>query len=237
VAPGRMPPSPSGKPIIVSNRPIIKDPMAPTPLKSVSGALHPAVHAGSSLTSTLLTPSNGNTEQQLSDAVRLPGRRTMKTISVLDHTPDTAGPDDTPLAGTIPDESSDPVPPQPSASSKVAANSTVAAPKASKDEIKDDKPTGVLTDGAQSSDVPLADNARQRAEQEHAARLAEEEKIVASKQYYLPIKDAKQRRGNSRAVLWLVLALLATLVWLDLVLDAGVAHLGGLHALTHFFTD
>ena len=80
------------------------------------------------------------------------------------------------------------------------------------------------------------EKAKREEDEAKAARQAEEEKIIASKQYYLPMSTVEQRRGLDRVLLVFALVLLVALVWADIVLDAGIIHLGGVHALTHFFT-
>jgi hypothetical protein len=44
-----------------------------------------------------------------------------------------------------------------------------------------------------------------------------------------------ERRGLDRVLLVLALVLVLVLVWADIVLDAGIIHIGGVHAFTHFF--
>ena len=228
VAPGKTPPSPSSKPIIVTNRPIIKDPMAPTPMKSVSGALHPTINVSAPITSTLLMPT-GDNPAQTATSVQLPGKRTMKSIPVSsDNSAAGADPDSPANTAAEPAAESEDAQPQNAASDVPPAKPDIPEP------AQEDK---APSEASGSSDVPLADNAKQLAEKEQAARLAEEEKIIASKQYNLAISDPDKQRSNIRALVWLLLAVAAVLVWLDLVLDAGVVHIGGVHALTHFFNS
>lgn len=79
------------------------------------------------------------------------------------------------------------------------------------------------------------DEAKRKEEEAKAARLAEQEKIIASKQYYLPIKNVAARRGLARSLIILFFVLILAVVWFDVVLDAGILHIGGLQPVTHFF--
>lgn len=95
----------------------------------------------------------------------------------------------------------------------------------------------------ESSDDQIApnqavDQAKHKAQEEKQARLTEEEKLIESKQYYLPINGTeRQRRSLDRMILVFVVVLLLALVWLDIVMDAGIFKLGGVQPLTHFFSS
>lgn len=79
------------------------------------------------------------------------------------------------------------------------------------------------------------DDAKKKADDAEAARVAEQEQIIASRRYYLPVTNTDARRGAARSLLVLLLVLVLTAVWFDVVLDAGILHIGGLQPLTHFF--
>lgn len=64
---------------------------------------------------------------------------------------------------------------------------------------------------------------------------AEIQKLVDSKQYYLPINAVERRRTHRFVVFGLVLCVLLGLAWLNVALDAGLIELGGLKAVTNFF--
>jgi hypothetical protein len=81
----------------------------------------------------------------------------------------------------------------------------------------------------------VLEEAKRKKEEEAVAQRAEQDKIIESKQYYLPIKADNHKRGTQRAMLVLLLVILLALVWFDMVLDAGIVHIAGIHSLTHFF--
>lgn len=117
------------------------------------------------------------------------------------------------------------------AASPTTTPAPTTEPEADDDSASADDDT---TDEQLPANQALEDE--QRKKDEAAAQvIAEQEKIIASKRYYLPIKPRSRRRGVVRAVIALIIVILLSLVWLDVVLDAGIVHIGGLHALTHFF--
>ncbi len=118
--------------------------------------------------------------------------------------------------------------------SEETAASTAPIP-AARTSVPDDERDVEDGDG-QLAPNQAVDQAKRKEEDAKLTRLAEEEKIIASKQYYLPISGVeKQRRSLDRVVLALVIVVLLCLVWLDVVLDAGIIKLGGIQPLTHLF--
>ena len=127
-----------------------------------------------------------------------------------------------------------------------------AKPDSKEDAAKEEEPTPPLP-AAQTSvpdeekdidgdvDGQLApnqsiDQAKRKAEDEKLAKLAEQEKVIDSKQYYLPINSVEHRRRSlDRTIFILMLVLVLALVWLDIVMDAGILKVGGIQPLTHFF--
>lgn len=70
-----------------------------------------------------------------------------------------------------------------------------------------------------------------------AKRDAELQALVDSKKYFLPIDAVEQRQTKHFIIIGVVVSLVLVVIWLDLALDAGLIKLGGLKALTHFFTS
>jgi cytoskeletal protein RodZ len=77
--------------------------------------------------------------------------------------------------------------------------------------------------------------------EDEAAKQAEHEvniqKVVDSKKYFLPINSVEKRRSARFVALGIVLSLLLAMAWVDVALDAGLIHLGGVKPLTHFFSN
>lgn len=231
IAPGKTTPQPTARPIIVTNRPMIKDPMEPVIDRIAS------------------TPAPGETPEVASRVGRTIA--SAKTVMPLQKdTPSIAEPNSTmasqpvaaentshqPAVSTITSET-----PKEPTNTEAAAARTQQAASATRDSVpgavdsiaEEHMDAGGGADGPQPGDVAAAEKAAtdKAAEAERAAQ----EKVIASGQYYLPIAD-KKHRGVQRALLVLLLVLLLTLVWLDVALDAGIVCVHGLQPITHFFT-
>jgi hypothetical protein len=74
------------------------------------------------------------------------------------------------------------------------------------------------------------------AEAEEAKRTAEIQKLIESKKYVLPINSVEKRRTKRFMALGILLCLLLAAAWVDISLDAGLIHINGLKAVTHFFS-
>ena len=76
------------------------------------------------------------------------------------------------------------------------------------------------------------------AEAEAAAKHdAEIQKLVDSKQFFLPINSVEKRRSKRVVLLGVVLSLLLALAWADVALDAGIIQINGVKPVTHFFSN
>lgn len=133
-------------------------------------------------------------------------------------------PESKPATPTPPASPTPFTPPTPTAS---ASSPVPTVPDADDDDEED-------SDGQLAPNQAL-DVARRKEEDAKSTRLAEQEKIIDSKQYFLPIDAVEKRRGLERFILLLVVVILLALIWLDIALDAGILRISGVHALTHFF--
>ena len=139
-----------------------------------------------------------------------------------------------------------PVTPPTPAGPQIAQASTpspapTVAPSTTEDDISADttesdtsNPSPDNADG-QLAPNKVMDEAKKKADEAEAACDAEEEQIIDSKRFYLPIANVDTRRGLTRSLAVLLLVIVLTAIWFDVVLDAGIVHVGNLHALTHFF--
>lgn len=249
IAPGKAAPSPTGRPIIVSNRPMIKDPMEPS-TKSRPTTV-PPVEGG---TSHVGRSIGVEPESKLSSAEQSPDPM-VSAIGAGMPSKDDKEPGDVPAAAeptrpapvVMPPK--DPAPELAPAKSATTGSEAVAitaqppAPSpdpmpAAADSIADDdvgkKDSSI--DRPQPGDVAAAEKAS-AAEKAAVAERAAQEKIIASGQYYLPIAGAGRQRGVQRAVLILLLVVLLGLAWLDIAMDAGIIHIHGVQPVTHFFSN
>lgn len=92
-------------------------------------------------------------------------------------------------------------------------------------------------------EVPQADTlpgqavTPEEADKAEAAREVELEKLIESKQYYLPITTVEQRRTTRVVIGGTFVSVVLLLMWVNVALDAGLIELGGLRPVTHFFSN
>lgn len=97
-------------------------------------------------------------------------------------------------------------------------------------------------DNAETGDKPgvepgkdkTVDDAKAAAQAEEDAKTA---KLIESRKYFLPINAVEQRRSTQIAVAGVILALILAVAWVDVALDAGLIHLGGIKPVTHIFSN
>lgn len=250
IAPGKAAPSPTGRPIIVSNRPMIKDPMEPI-FKS-RPITAPPVEGGASHVGRPI----GAASDSEPEASGQPPDPILSTIDADALSKDGAKPGDapavaapeklTPVVAPLSNDSapeSAPVKPPASGSGPVATTAqsptqpsdpAPAAADSIADDDADKKDSAI--DRPQPGDVAAAEKAS-AAEKAAATERAAQEKIIASGQYYLPISGAGRHRALQWILLILVLVILLGLAWLDIAMDAGIIHIHGVQPLTHFFSN
>jgi archaellum component FlaD/FlaE len=264
-APGKSAPSPSAKSIIVTSRPMMRqDPMmangGPTDEAQPAEETQPAeALAGTGKTIKVQAPiDTGGSDAATPTAPLLPkgGVRALKVPVSLNDAKDET-PQETPQVPTTePQEDAQnterPLGVDITELSKKEEAATAEVPaeaektpqpdkpvtepvpdsEAAKPELKED------TGNAQLTPKEEDDEAKRKEEERKVARAAELEKIVESKQYFLPV-NAVERRRDLRLVtiLLLVLAIAVALIWFDLLLDAGLVKIDNVHALTHFFNS
>jgi hypothetical protein len=221
--PGKTAAASTSKPVIITNRPILKDPMV--------------VHDANESEGERITVTTGKSSLQ----------------PKLQPTGAAAAP-----ADAAPAEPADPAPAETDKATEEKADTEpvkeaeVAAPAADEKPASkvEPKPKPVLTPGIKpAEESPSVDPDRQRpgdtikdpdaeTEEDKNAREHSEaiQKLVDSKQYNLPIVTGEKRRSRRVVVIGLFLSVVMLLVWLDVALDAGLIQLGGIKAVTHFFS-
>ena len=260
--PGTTTPDATARPIIVTNRPILQDPMVVEEASSADDT--PATEA------TPATPSSAKV--------------TIKPISVTDNTASEAPTDEavkTEDTETEPEaDTSIPVKIDSKTTKKIIKpieteplNETSTSPEDTTSADTDDEAAGItdksaeLPNGAEQTDAPeespeaetladeneetdeastdtakvdtpeAADAAAKKAAEEETKHNEAIEKIAESKQYFLPIKTEEQRKTARFALLGTLLIVVLGLAWLDVALDAGLIQFGSVKPLTHFFSQ
>lgn len=90
----------------------------------------------------------------------------------------------------------------------------------------DDMPTKDITEEVNNDAI---DGEKAKAE-------AALQKLVESKQYFLPINTLEKRRSRQFVVISIILSLVMIIAWFDIALDAGLITIDGVKPLTHLFT-
>lgn len=63
----------------------------------------------------------------------------------------------------------------------------------------------------------------------------QQQKSVENEEYFLPITTSETRRLRREIAAAVILVLIMIVVWVDIMLDAGLLKLGGIHSITNFF--
>ena len=134
------------------------------------------------------------------------------------------------------DDRTDPVE-KPAGSKAVTADADkpdVADAGDAEEPAKDDNAETGDKPGVEPGKDKTADDAKAAARAEEDAKTA---KLIESRKYFLPINAVEQRRSTQIAVAGVILALILAVAWVDVALDAGLIHLGGIKPVTHIFSN
>jgi hypothetical protein len=228
--PGTSAPSASSRPVIITNRPILKDPMVvdvDTEAKEADEAEAPAG-----------APTR-NSGKLAGTAPLLKSDK--KTEKAADPAPEAQ-----------PEEDPDPAPEKVEVRTKTQAGSKTepvpeanppaeAAPeKTETEEIPEEQPekqsTEVEEDAPETAEpgASAITEDEAKAQTEHDVAIA---KLIESKKYFLPINSVEKRRSKRFITLGILLSLLLIIAWVDIALDAGLVQFNGIKPLTHFFSS
>lgn len=204
--PGKSAPSQTSKPVIITNRTILKDPMM------VETSDDKPSEKSVKSTAPTLTPAAA--KAALDEPTEAP---------VQAEAPAESAPEPAPKPKPVPE-------PEPEAKAKPEPEKPEKAeePEAPAEETPvEAENTGPVEDAA-------AAEAAEKAAAEHDATV---QKLVDSKQYYLPINSVEKRRSRRFVLLGVLVAILLALAWVDIALDAGLLHINNVQPLTHFFSN
>jgi hypothetical protein len=85
------------------------------------------------------------------------------------------------------------------------------------------------------ADAAKTDGKKESEKPDYGQLNAEQQKAVDSGEYFLPIKTAEGRRVRREIIAAVFFVVLLVVAWVDIMLDAGLIKIDGIHALTHFF--
>lgn len=238
--PGATRPSTNSKSVIVSNRPVMQDPM-------VVADDAPSTEAGEA--STKPSPTASKLSIKPLTAPTLSGTKAVKQATEVAVAQAAEAHDKRPGdPETKPEESAkdDANKPEDTSTKKSANPEPVA-----KNQDSTDQPSKTVDDSSKAAepskddetktdgtDLPMNPDAA-IAEADAAKQKADEavQKLVDSKEYFLPIKTQEQRRTTRNVIFGILLSIILIAAWVDIALDAGLIHLNGVHALTHIFSN
>lgn len=209
--------SATSKPVLVSNRTIIKDPMMST-----------GSEATTEMSSEPARMLDKVTIQPLS-APALPKATITKAVAVDKDSEEaliTEEPEH-PNAITEAEEPAQETQPEAETAGSTAASDEEEDAEQQTDTDKEDPK-------AKDTNAPLD---LEKAAKEQAKEEAELQKLIDSKKYFLPIETVENRKAKRFIALGVLLSLLLAAAWFDIALDAGLIHVGNLKAFTHFFSN
>jgi hypothetical protein len=203
-------PSSTSKPVLVTNRPIIQDPMVKE----------------SPDEGTTIKVTTGSTKIKLQPL-------TEPAVKPVDDSSKTAE------SSTSAESEKKPEPPTPPAPN-AATEAVPAAPQESEKPAQAETSAENATDeedksgGDQAAEVANQEAAAEAEQTKHDESM---QKLIDGKQYFLPINSVEKRRTKRFVMLGVVLALLLAVAWVDVALDAGLVQFGNLKPVTHFFSN
>lgn len=237
--PGTSAPPETSKPVIVTNRPLLRDPMMAEPTDKDKKSEEPSQTVDDQSATMLdpgqkpaLQPLNKGSKEQDND-------NSDETISgEADPNSETKEDKGNPAAEAPQNDSTDEEQPPESIASESTPNEDESEQTTPLD-AKEKSATSQQNDEETASESPKQAGPKQ-AEAEAAAKTkhdAEIQELIDSKRYVLPIDTVEKRKSKRFVLLGAALAVVLIIIWLDIALDAGIIRLGGLKPLTHFFSN
>jgi hypothetical protein len=214
--PGTSAPSVTSRPVIVTGRPLLRDPMMAPKNSGETESGNQDMTAPADASGDTLSTSDKQVIKPLEQALG------DEPAEVLESDEKNKMPDE--VAPVTSDE------PGPEAA--------LAADKSAAPDTTDSVPAA--TEDAQTAPDTPESSPAQQAEAEAVAKTkhdADIQQLIDSKRYVLPINTIENRKSKRFVVLGATLALVLIIIWLDIALDAGIIKLGGLKPLTHFFSN
>jgi hypothetical protein len=255
--PDKSAPSPTAKSIIVNNHPLLQDPMVvPEAANDEPASSLPSTPKASRI---IIKPIHDDVAAETSDDSKTASPEAsaetapaaaedndeVKESPIAEAKPEATEPDapaeppkltaPLPADQTEPDEAATP-PAQSAETDEATGEPDDKDDNTDKSEsATDDKDASVQAADAKPKTDKAADDKQQAAEL--AKHEAATQKLIESEQYFLPINSVEKRKARRFVVLGIVLALLLAIAWADIALDAGLIHIHGVKAFTHFFSS
>jgi hypothetical protein len=246
--PGKSAPSLTSRPVIITNRDMMKDPMmvaetkdegdekaSGSTVETTSGVKPSAPSLPKGERVVIPLSEKAEVAEKDSETSKDPepvasSAEDTAAEDTTDETESTATTDD--VAAAI-DEA-----PLESDEAPVAPEAT-PAPKTTPEPTQDEP----QPDEADSQTEPTDKDAAPTDAQIEAAAMAETahdasvQKLIDSKKYYLPVNSVEKRRTQRFVILGIILSILLVVAWADIALDAGLIQISGVKPVTHFFSN
>ncbi len=227
--PNDTPSSETSKPVIISNRPLMRDPMMAAPDSEESPVTAPVKLPEPLETATpnavkhermIMPPGEAAVAESADPAIPAEPAPTMLTMN-------------------------DFKPPQSETPAEPAA--AIPPPSVKKPEIKPDirpetKPDApkpyTVTEAPSKKEEPLTAEAQEAKDaEEEEERLKQLDKMIEDGTYFLPVDSVNHKKAQRNSFVGLVLALVIGVVWFMIALDANLIQIDGIEAPTNFFSN
>jgi hypothetical protein len=223
----------NSKPVIVTNRPILQDPMvvgAPADEAAPDPAAKPNT-GGETVIQPLTAPEipNGKNEP----ASKEPAKEVEPELEVEES----AEPEQTEEPSPQLDKTKTLADLDAESKTKVNTKPDATADDSQDKSAKD--PENTEDDDTPESQASAASKEIQAEEAEVVAQAKKDEellKLTESKKYFLPINSIEKRRSKQVVAAGVLLSLILLVAWVDVALDAGLIDLGNIKSVTHFFS-
>lgn len=241
--PGKSTPSDNSKSVIVPSRPIMKDPMVVEDELNTQGDETKIVVKTSKSIKPLSEPAPEKEDKKTVAEIAVEAaaeKEDKKTEAKPAKTEEADQPNlDEVLKPAAHDETSpenpeEPEEPEATEEEKPAEDEEKTEPQPDKSDENEAPPA----EGDQGQPADKAADEQSKAEAEQKKKEVAVQKLVDSKQYFLPINSVEQRKSKRFVALGILLSLLLAVAWVDIALDAGLIDLGGgVKPVTHFFSN
>ncbi|MEK7594429.1 MAG: hypothetical protein AAB436_02215 [Patescibacteria group bacterium] len=213
--PNKSAPAQNSKSVIVTNRPMLKDPMV---VDEDTDAQKPELEAATEGLDKSPTPTLDEKPDAPQAEPEAPSKNTITEIAAI------AAADKSDAEDKADKDSKEDAP-----------NPDDKKPEADKTEPANDEKSPD-TKPTEDKDT-LPENQLQIEDSKAAEHEAAVQKLSDSKKYYLPINAVEKRRSKQFVVLGIVLSIVLTLAWVDIALDASLIKIPGIKPVTHLFSN
>lgn len=235
----------TARPVIVTNRAIMHDPMMTGPVSEEQPAAKISVPSASKLVIKPISDDDEDTVPVKAEpSVTSIGAPNLPIDEIKEEKP--AKPEPKAKAEAAPEEpvKEEPAPAKPAPEKPAPAEEPAAEPTAADTSentaepefepvtITSSVPDDVNVPASNESSIPSKEAAKAEAELKQQQEI---DKLIADKTYFLPINAVGLRRSRRERVMILVLAIILLAVLAVLMLDVGLVTIPGIAAPTDFF--